>query len=199
MVLKGIDMKRTMAMAGILLAACVGMLQAADTPNDAPKPAALNFTVKTIDGKDVDLSQYLGKVILVVNVASKCGNTPQYAGLEDMYQKYEDKGFVILGFPANNFGHQEPGTNAEIMEFCKSTYDVKFPMFAKISVKGDDQAPLYKYLTSLDTAPAKKGDITWNFEKFLIGRDGSVVARFTPKTKPDDSKVVSAVESALAK
>ncbi len=192
-------MKRTLMMAGLMMAACVGMTFAADTPTDAPKPAALNFSVKTIDGKDVDLSQYLGKVILMVNVASKCGNTPQYAGLEDMYQKYADKGFVILGFPANNFGHQEPGTNAEIMEFCKSTYDVKFPMFAKISVKGDDQAPLYKYLTSLDTHPAKKGDITWNFEKFLIGRDGNVVARFTPKTKPEDPQVVSAVESALAK
>ena len=190
------------AVAGaVVLAGMLGMatLRAQDKPADAPKQGPLNFTVKTIDGKDSDLSQYLGKVVLIVNVASKCGNTPQYDGLEKMYAKYGDKGFVILGFPANNFGGQEPGTNEQIMEFCKSTYDVKFPMFSKISVKGADIAPLYTYLTSLDTQPATKGDITWNFEKFLVGRDGTVVARFNPKTKPEDPKVVTAVEAALAK
>jgi glutathione peroxidase len=164
-----------------------------------PPPPALAFTMKDIDGKDVNLAQYAGKVILIVNVASKCGNTPQYAALESAYQQYKDKGFVILGFPANNFGEQEPGSNEEIKQFCTGKYDVTFPMFSKISVKGDDIAPLYKHLTSLDTKPAPKGDITWNFEKFLIGRDGTVVARFSPRTKPNDPQIVAAVEAALAK
>jgi glutathione peroxidase len=155
--------------------------------------------VKTIDGQDVALSQYAGKVVLIVNVASKCGNTPQYKALEAMYQQYKDRGFVILGFPANNFHAQEPGTDAEIKAFCTATYDVQFPMFSKISVKGPDIAPLYKYLTNVDTQPTHKGDITWNFEKFLIGRDGKVVARFTPKVTPDDPQVVAAVAAAVAK
>jgi glutathione peroxidase len=159
--------------------------------------SALDFTVKTIDGKDVSLDQYRGHVLLIVNVASKCGNTPQYAGLEKMYKQYKDQGLVILGFPANNFGHQEPGTNAQIKEFCESTYNVDFPMFSKISVKGEDMAPLYRYLTQQKTAPKPAGDVSWNFEKFLIGRDGQVVARFTPKTKPDNPQLVSAVKTAL--
>jgi glutathione peroxidase len=176
--------------------------QAADSPPAATssQPAtapALAFTVQDIDGHDVALSQYQGKVILIVNVASKCGNTPQYAGLEAAYAKYKDRGFVILGFPANNFKSQEPGTNAQIKEFCEKTYQVDFPMFSKISVKGDDIAPLYKYLIALKTAPQPAGDITWNFEKFLIGRDGAVIARFAPKTKPEDPTVVSAIEAAL--
>lgn len=174
-------------------------LYAADSAAPSDKPAALNFTMKDIDGKDVDLSSFKGKVILMVNVASKCGNTPQYEALEKMYKDNKDKGFVILGFPANNFNGQEPGTNEQIKAFCTDTYSVTFPMFSKISVKGDDQAPLYKYLTSVDTKPAAKGDITWNFEKFLIGKDGKVVARFAPKTKPDDASVTSAVADALAK
>ncbi|HEY7117767.1 MAG TPA: glutathione peroxidase [Tepidisphaeraceae bacterium] len=167
---------------------------------EADKAAGpLQFKVKDIDGKDVDLSQYKGKVVLIVNVASKCGNTPQYKQLEEAYKKYADKGFVILGFPANEFGHQEPGTNEQIKEFCTSTYNVDFPMFSKIVVKGDGQADLYKYLTDKQTNPKFAGPITWNFEKFLVGRDGKVVARFTPKTKPDAAQVVKAVEAELAK
>jgi len=168
-------------------------------PSTQPAKSALDFTVNDINGHSVDLSQYRGKVVLMVNVASKCGNTPQYEGLEAMYQKYKDQGFVILGFPANNFGHQEPGTNEQIKEFCTSTYDVKFPMFSKISVKGDDIAPLYQYLIQQPTAPQPRGDITWNFEKFLIGRDGQVIARFSPTTQPNDPKLVQAVETELNK
>ena len=161
-----------LAIAASITAVLAGsILKADDTaPTTPAKPAALNFTMKDIDGKLVDLSQYAGKVLLIVNVASKCGNTPQYAGLEAMYAKYKDKGFAILGFPANNFGAQEPGTDAQIKVFCTGKYDVTFPMFSKVSVKGDDITPLYKYLTSVDTKPAAKGDITWNFEKFIIAR-----------------------------
>lgn len=191
-------MKRAMVMA-VVLAGCVGMAMAADTPNDAPKPEALSFTMKSIEGKDVDLSQYLGKVVMMVNVASKCGFTPQYSALEDLYKKYEGKGFVILGFPANNFKSQEPGTDAEILQFCTGKYHVTFPMFSKISVKGEDQAPLYKYLTSVDAKPEGAGDVKWNFEKFLIGRDGKVVARFPSKVTPESKEITEAVEGALAK
>ena len=155
-----------------------------------------DFTLNSIDGKATPLSAYKGKVILVVNVASKCGYTPQYTGLEATYRKYKDRGFVILGFPANNFGLQEPGTNEEIATFCKRTYDVTFPMFAKISVKGDDQAPLYKFLTT-DANPALPGDIKWNFTKFLIDRNGNVVARFASGVKPDSPELTEAIEKLL--
>ncbi|HVX86816.1 MAG TPA: glutathione peroxidase [Phycisphaerae bacterium] len=183
----------------LLVASAVAVMAAAPAPATQPTPAALNFKVKDIDGKDVDLAQFKGKVILVVNVASKCGNTPQYAGLEKMYADDKDKGFVILGFPANNFANQEPGTDAEIKDFCTETYKVDFPMFSKIDVKGPNQAPLYKYLTGLETKPQPKGDITWNFEKFLIDRDGKVIARFAPKTTPEDPTLVAAVNAAIAK
>jgi len=147
----------------------------------------------TIDGKPAPLSQFKGKVVLVVNVASRCGLTPQYAGLEKLYRKYKDRGFVVVGVPANNFGGQEPGTNEEIAEFCKRTYDVTFPMMAKVSVKGDDMHPLYKFLTA-----AKGGDIRWNFTKFLVGKDGRVLERFEPRVDPDAPEVVAAIERALA-
>ena len=153
-----------------------------------------SFTMKDIDGKDMPLSAYKGKVLLLVNVASKCGNTPQYKGLEDAYQKLHGQGFEILGFPANNFGHQEPGQNAEIKSFCELTYGVQFPMFAKISVKGPDMDPLYHYLT---TEPAFKGDIGWNFAKFLVNRQGKVVARFDPGTKIEAPEVMEALHAAL--
>jgi len=166
---------------------------------DKKATGPLQYTVKDIDGKEIPLSQYQGKVILIVNVASKCGNTPQYKQLEELHKKYADKGLVILGFPANDFLKQEPGTDAQIKEFCTSTYHVEFPMFSKIVVKGDGQADLYKNLTSKDTNPKFAGDITWNFEKFLIGRDGQVINRFTPKTKPDAPAVVKAIESELEK
>ncbi len=149
--------------------------------------------VKTADGKEKSLSDYKGEVLLIVNVASKCGNTPQYAGLERIYEKYKDQGLQVLAFPCNQFGGQEPGTMEEIQNFCTTNYGVKFPLFQKIEVKGPNQAPLYQKLTR--TEPA--GDISWNFEKFVVGKDGTVLARFTPKTQPEDPKVVNTIEQAL--
>lgn len=157
----------------------------------------LDFKMVNIDGDSVDLGQYKGKVVLMVNVASKCGNTPQYKDLEAIYEKYKDTGFVILGFPANNFLGQEPGTDQEIKEYCSLSYGVTFPMFSKISVKGKDQHPLYQYLTD-KTQHAFGGAIGWNFAKFLIGKDGQIKARFDPKTKPLDEKIVAAIEKELA-
>jgi glutathione peroxidase len=168
--------------------------------NDTPKTkSVLDFKMKDIDGKDVKLNKYKGNVLLVVNVASKCGYTPQYEGLQAIYEKYNAKGFYVLGFPANNFGSQEPGTEKEIKEFCESKYKVKFPMFAKISVKGEDQDPLYKFLTSKETNPNFAGDISWNFNKFLVDRKGNVVARFTSKDTPESETVKKAIEKELGK
>ena len=165
---------------------------------DPPAKSIYEFRMKDIDGKDVKLDAYKGKVLLVVNTASKCGYTPQYEGLQAIFDKYKGQGFTILGFPANNFGGQEPGTEAEIKEFCTLKYKVTFPMFAKISVKGEDQHPLYTYLTSKETDPAFAGDITWNFNKFLIDRDGKIIARFSSKDTPESETVTKAIESALA-
>lgn len=156
------------------------------------------FTLNSIDGKPAPLADYKGKVVLVVNVASQCGFTPQYSALEATYEKYKDQGLVILGFPANNFGSQEPGTNEEIKTFCSRKYSVTFPMYAKISVRGDDQAPLYAYLTK-DTGPRVAGDIKWNFTKFLVDRNGNVVQRFEPKVTPDSKEVITAIEKQLKK
>ena len=150
------------------------------------------FTLNSIDGKPAPLSAYQGKVVLIVNVASRCGFTPQYAGLEALYEKYKDRGFTILGFPANNFGGQEPGTNEEIKTFCSSKYNVTFPMYSKISVKGDDKAPLYQFLTA-----ATGSEIQWNFTKFLVDKNGKVVARFEPKVTPESPEVAEAIEKAL--
>jgi glutathione peroxidase len=156
----------------------------------------LSGTMKSIDGADVDLSSYKGKVVLVVNVASRCGATPQYAGLQGLYEKYKGDGFVVLGFPANDFGAQEPGSDEQIKDFCSSKYDVTFPMFSKIAVKGPEKAKLFAVLTeSADPA----GDIGWNFEKFLIGKDGQVAGRFKTRVSPDDPGLVEAIEAALAK
>jgi glutathione peroxidase len=157
-----------------------------------------DFNVKDIDGSDVSLSKYKGKVLLIINVASLCGNTPQYSDIEAMYKKYQDKGLVILGFPANNFMGQEPGSNTEIKQFCTSKYAVTFPMFSKISVKGKDIAPLYAYLTEKPQNGAVDAPVTWNFQKFLIGKDGKVITSFSPKTKVTEPEVISAVEKALA-
>ena len=154
------------------------------------------FSLPAIDGKPAPLSAYKGKVVLIVNVASKCGYTPQYTGLEALYRKYKDKGFVILGFPANNFGLQEPGTNEEIAQFCKLNYDVTFPMYAKVSVKGDDKTPLYHWLTT-EANPAVAGDVKWNFTKFLLDKNGNVVARFESKIKPEDPQMAAAIEKLL--
>jgi glutathione peroxidase len=155
-----------------------------------------DYTLPSIDGQPTALSNYQGKVVLLVNVASRCGFTPQYSALESLYEKYKDQGFVILGFPANNFGGQEPGTNAEIKSFCTLKYNVSFPMFAKVSVKGADCTPLYQYLTQ-QANPALTGDIKWNFTKFLVDRSGKVVARFESPVKPDSPEVTSAIEKAL--
>jgi len=166
---------------------------------DKKAPAVLNYKMKSLDGKDMDLSQYQGKVVLLVNVASYCGNTPQYKPLEALYEKYGDKGLIVLGVPANEFGKQEPGSDAEIAKFCDETYHVKFPMTSKQVVKGDGICPLYQYLTSKDTDPMFAGDIKWNFTKFLIGRNGEIVARFEPKVQPDSDAVVKAIEAELDK
>ena len=154
------------------------------------------FTLNSIDGKAAPLADYKGKVVLIVNVASQCGYTPQYSALEAIYEKYKDRGFVILGFPANDFGAQEPGTNEEIKTFCSRKYNVTFPMYAKISVKGADQAPLYAYLTK-ETGNGIAGEIKWNFTKFLVDRKGNVVERFEPAVTPDSTEVTSAIEKQL--
>lgn len=156
-----------------------------------------DFSLKDIDHKEVSLSQYRGKVVMIVNVASRCGFTPQYEGLQKLYLKYKDQGFVILGFPANNFGFQEPGSDEEIKTFCSAKYSVTFPIFSKISVKGGDIHPLYKLLTSKDTDPEFGGDIKWNFNKFLLDKKGKIVARFEPPVKPESDQVIQAVEKAL--
>lgn len=156
-----------------------------------------DFTLNSITGQPVPLSQYKGKVVMLVNVASKCGYTPQYKGLESLYKRYESKGLVILGFPANNFLWQEPGTNAEIQAFCSRNYNVTFPMFAKISVKGSDQAPLYQYLTDKKANPTTGGSIGWNFTKFVVDRNGKIVARFDSAVEPESPEVTKAIESAL--
>ena len=156
-----------------------------------------DFTMRDIDGKNVSLSAFKGKVLLIVNVASKCGFTGQYEGLEKLHTTYTNRGFVVLGFPANDFLGQEPGTEAEIKSFCTLTHGVTFPMCAKISVKGKDIHPLYAFLTSKETNPSFGGAISWNFNKFLIGRDGVIVGRFGSRTKPDDKELMAAVETAL--
>jgi glutathione peroxidase len=178
------------------LAVIVPRMVSAD---DAKKPASvLDFKVQDIDGKAVDLSKFKGDVLLIVNTASQCGLTPQYEGLEALYGKYKAQGFDVLGFPANEFGHQEPGSDSEIKQFCSSKYNVTFPMFSKIVVKGQGIHPLYQYLTSKETDPKFPGEIRWNFAKFLVNRKGEVIARFEPVDKPDSPKVVKAIEDALA-
>ena len=157
-----------------------------------------DFTLNSIDGQPAPLAAYKGKVVLLVNVASKCGFTPQYSALESTYEKYKDRGFVIVGIPANNFGAQEPGSNQEIKTFCSSKYHVTFPMMAKVSVKGDDITPLYQFLTDKSSNPQSGGEIKWNFTKFLIGPDGRVITRFEPEITPDSPQVTSAIEEALA-
>jgi glutathione peroxidase len=163
-----------------------------------------SIATRRLDGTPASLGDYAGKVLLIVNVASKCGLTPQYEGLEQLYATYRERGLVVLGFPANDFAGQEPGTNEDIQEFCRSIYGVDFPMFAKLAVKGEAQAPLYRLLT--ETAPPRTGgaarpasvDVRWNFEKFLVSRDGKVVARFDPAVVPLDPAIVGAVEHELA-
>jgi glutathione peroxidase len=164
----------------------------------AAEKTVYDFTLNSIDGQPAPLAAYKGKVVLLVNVASKCGYTPQYSALESTYEKYKDRGFIIVGIPANNFGAQEPGSNQEIKTFCSSKYHVTFPMMAKVSVKGDDITPLYQFLTDKSSNPQSGGEIKWNFTKFLIGPDGRVITRFEPEITPDSPQVTSAIEAALA-
>lgn len=163
----------------------------------AQTPTSLyDLPLKDLSGKEASLAPYKGKVLLLVNVASKCGLTPQYKALEQLHAKYKDRGFTVLSFPCNDFGSQEPGSPEQIQQFCSATYGVTFPLFEKLHVKGPEQHPLYAFLTGKDAA--FPGEIKWNFGKFLVGRDGKVLARFEPKTTPDSPEVVKAVEAALA-
>lgn len=159
----------------------------------------LSFKMKSLEGKEIDLSKYSGKVLLIVNTASKCGYTKQYAGLQLLHQKYSGQGLAVLGFPSDDFGGQEPGTEEEIGEFCQQNYGVEFDMFSKVKVKGEEKVPLYEYLTSADTNPQFPGEVDWNFEKFLIGRDGKIVARFKSKVTPESKEITQAIEAELAK
>jgi glutathione peroxidase len=160
-------------------------------------PSIYDFTLNSIDGHPRPLAEFKGKVLFIVNVASRCGYTSQYAGLEALYKKYKDRGLLVLGFPANNFLWQEPGTNEEIQTFCSTNYQVTFPMYAKISVKGRDKAPLYRFLTDKEANPSTGGEIRWNFTKFLADRNGKIVARFGSSVKPESPEVIGAIENAL--
>jgi glutathione peroxidase len=160
---------------------------------------ALSFKMKSLAGKEVDLGKYQGKVVLVVNVASECGLTPQYEQLQALHEKYADRGLAVLGFPCNQFGKQEPGDSKDIQKFCEANYGVKFEMFSKVDVNGAEACELYKHLTKVDTKPKGSGKVGWNFEKFLLNREGEVVARFDPQTKPDADEVVSLIEKSLKK
>lgn len=183
----------------VLALACVVLMAAVALPgisSEKEMKSVYDFTLKNIDGKEVKMKDFKGKVLLLVNVASRCGYTRQYTDMVKLQKKYEEKGLVVMGFPANNFGAQEPGTNEEIKEFCTSTYDVEFPMFSKISVKGEDIHPMFAMLTKTEN-PDFDGDIKWNFEKFLIGKDGKLLHRFRSKDNPMGEEIVGAVEKAL--
>ena len=186
-----------LSVSAILLVSLPWSMVSAQTGSKKPS-SVLDFTMKDIDGKDVPLAKYQGKVLLIVNTASQCGYTPQYKGLQEIYQKYKDQGFEILAFPANEFGAQEPGTNDQIKQFCSTKYSVSFPLFSKIVVKGKGIHPLYEFLTSETTDPKHAGAIPWNFAKFLINRKGEVVARFQPGVKPASAELDSAIEKALS-
>ena len=188
-------------MKGFLLAAATAVF-AASTCSAAPikeskMPSPLDFKMTGIDGKEVDLSKYKGKVVLFVNVASQCGYTKQYTGLQAIYEKYEKKGFVVIGVPANDFGSQEPGTNEEIVKFCSSKYNVTFPMLSKVAVKGKEKTPLYEFLTSKETNPNYAGEIGWNFEKFLVNKKGEVVGKFKSGIAPESDELIKAITTEL--
>lgn len=191
-------MRTTVVLAAVLM---IGLFVQTAWAQEKEKPMSEEsplyaFTMKSIDGSSVPLSAYRGDVLLIVNVASFCGYTPQYEDIEAVYEKYKSKGFRVLAFPANNFGNQEPGTNEEIKEFCSSKYDVSFDLFSKISVKGEDQHPLYRYITTQSPVP---GDVKWNFQKYLVDRSGNIVAMFPSKVKPTDEGFTKKVEELLAK
>jgi len=178
---------------GLLLLGGMNMVEAKDSAT------ALEFKMKSLEGKEIDLAEYKGNVVMFVNVASKCGLTPQYDQLQEIHKKFHKKGLVVIGVPCNQFRGQEPGTAEEIRTFCTEKYGVEFPLLAKVDVNGDGACDLYKFLTSRETKPVGKGDISWNFEKFLVGRDGKVVGRFGPRISPDAPEVLAAVEAELAK
>lgn len=182
-----------------LVALCAAFAMNPLQAEDEKVSTALDYKMNSITGKEVDLSTFKGKVVLMVNVASRCGATPQYGPLQNLYTKYKDDGLVVIGFPCNQFGKQEPGSSNDIQEFCEKNYGVEFPMMEKIAVNGEAAAPLYKHLTAAETKPKKSGPIGWNFEKFLIGKDGNVVARYGTQTQPDDAEVVDAIKAELAK
>ncbi|MCH2181511.1 MAG: glutathione peroxidase [Mariniblastus sp.] len=184
---------------GIAAYLVTGVQAQDEAKSEAGKKNALDFKVKSIDGQKIDLSKYTGKVVVVVNTASKCGLTPQYAGLQKLYDQHSEKGLVVLGFPCNQFGRQEPGTESEIKTFCTENYGVAFPMFSKVDVNGEGQSPFYKNLCQLDLQPKGPGKVQWNFEKFVIDRQGQPVARFSPRTKPNDPEFQKVIQSALAK
>ena len=201
---RGLLIVKSFAVAALLLCGLATVMTAEDKKDSPQKeaavPTALNFTVKNLDGKEVDLAKtYQGKVVVVVNVASHCGATDQYAPLQDLQKTYKDEGLVVLGFPCNQFGQQEPGSATEIKEFCTSKYNVTFDLFSKIDVNGEKADPFYKYLTGAETNPQFAGKLGWNFEKFLIGRDGKVVARFKTGIEPDSEEMVAAIRKELAK
>jgi glutathione peroxidase len=180
----------------LVASALLGLGSVVALASDKDVPETLKFTVKGIDGKEVNLADYQGKVLLVVNVASKCGYTKQYKGLEALYEKYKDQGLIVLGFPCNQFRNQEPGDEKQIQEFCSKEYGVTFPLFAKIEVNGDGTAPFYKTLKEKAPTPGK---VDWNFEKFLISKDGKVVGRYKSKVAPDSQEMVTAIEGELKK
>jgi glutathione peroxidase len=184
----------------LIISLSVVLLRGDETKKEAkPVPPVLNFTMKSLSGDDVKLSRYQGKVVLIVNTASKCGYTSQYADLQVVHEKYNGRGLVVLGFPSNDFGGQEPGTDQQIAEFCGKNYGVTFDMFSKVVVKGPEKVPLFKHLTESQSDPNLNGEIKWNFEKFLVSRDGQVVARFRSKAKPTSDEMIRAVEAELAK
>lgn len=199
-------MKRAIGIsfAAVLIAtAILAVYHSFGTPADtsaqtrAAARSIYDIAVRDIDGNSFKLDRYRGKVLLIVNVASQCGYTPQYEGLQMIYEKYQSRGFLVLGFPANNFGGQEPGTEAEIKEFCSTNYNVKFPMFSKVSADGPDIHPLYMFLTSKETNPRFAGKVDWNFNKFLIDRAGRPIGRFATSDRPESPKVTQAIEAAL--
>jgi glutathione peroxidase len=180
------------------LAAAAGSEDKKESPKEEKQMKSIyDFRVADIDGNDVNLADYKGKVLLIVNVASKCGFTPQYKGLQNLYSQYKEKGFEILAFPSNDFMGQEPGTNEQIKTFCQLNYQVGFPLFSKISVKGENIHPLYKFLTEKSTNPKFAGKITWNFNKFLIDRNGNIINRFDSRTEPQSPDVIKAIEETL--
>ncbi len=186
-----------------LTAMALLIVVAGPTPSGAEEaeesvPAALDFEVQALDGQDVALQSYLGDVVMIVNVASECGLTPQYEQLQALHEEYAEQGLAILAFPCNQFGEQEPGTASEIREFCSTNYGVTFDLFAKVDVNDEGACDLYQHLTSLETKPKGPGKIGWNFEKFVIDRQGQVVGRFEPRTKPDAPEVIKLLEGALA-